>query len=219
MQDGPLLGGEVTAKEPVAQDAPAHTVPLIGLTGGMGAGKSTALDAMSVLGADVLSTDKVVHELYCCDRVRAALVERWGEQVAPGGVVSRQAVAERVFSSEEERAWLEHMLWPLVGERVAVWLALARAKEPAPRAAVVETPLLFESGMDKACDATIALVADEAVRNERAAARGHARIKERAARQLTQLEKAERATFTIHNDGSIDELWHELSGLLDKLTG
>jgi dephospho-CoA kinase len=217
MNDGPRLGGELTAQE-APQNAPAPAVPLIGLTGGMGAGKSTALDAMSVLGAEVLSTDKIVHELYCCDRLREKLVERWGEEVAPGGVVSRQAVAERVFSSDDERVWLEQTVWPLVGERVAVWLALARATEPPPRAAVVETPLLFESGMDRVCDVTIALVADEALRRERAAARGHARVKERVARQLTQEQKAERATFIVHNDGSIDELWHELSGLLDKLT-
>jgi dephospho-CoA kinase len=194
-------------------------VPLIGLTGGMGAGKSTALDAMQALGADVLSTDKIVHELYSCDRVRQALIERWGEAVAPGGVISRQVVAERVFSSEEERQWLEQTLWPLVGERVAVWLALARAKEPPPRAAVVEMPLLFESGMDRACDATVALVADEALRELRTAAREHAHVKERLARQLSQEEKAERAEFVVHNDGSIDELFGELSGVLDKLTG
>jgi dephospho-CoA kinase len=214
MADGSLVDSEVTA-----QQAPEMPVPLIGLTGGMGAGKSTALEAMCELGCEVLSTDKVVHELYCCDRVREALVERWGEAVAPGGVVSREAVAERIFSSEEERQWLEQTLWPLVGERVAVWLALSRAKEPPPRAAVVEMPLLFESGMDRACDATVALVADEALRSTRAEGRPHARMDERVARQLSQQEKAERATFTVRNDGTIDELWDELSGLLAKLSG
>jgi dephospho-CoA kinase len=214
MAEGPVMEGELAPR-----GAPAQMVPLVGLTGGMGAGKSTALDAMCELGCEVLSTDKVVHELYCCDRVRAALVERWGDEVAPDGVVNRQAVAERIFSSEDERRWLEQTLWPLVGERVAVWLALSRAKEPAPRAAIVEMPLLFESGMDRACDATIALIADEELRRERVAQREHARAEERAARQLSQQEKAERATFTVRNDGSIDELWDELSGVLDKLSG
>ena len=214
MADGPVLEEELASEE-----ASALGAPLIGLTGGMGAGKSTALEAMRELGCEVLSTDRVVHELYCCERVRAALVERWGEEVAPAGVISRDAVAERIFSSKEEREWLEHTLWPLVGERVAVWLALSRAKEPPPRAAVVEMPLLFESGMDRACDATIALVADEAVRQQRTATRQHAREAERVARQLSQQEKAERAMFTVRNDGSVDELWDELSGVLDKLTG
>ncbi len=214
MRDGPVADAGIAERDDVTA-----MVPLVGLTGGMGAGKSTALVVMCELGADVLSTDEVVHELYCCDRVRAAIVERWGEEVVPGGVISRQAVAERVFDSDEERSWLEHLLWPLVGERVAVWLALARAKEPPPRAAVVETPLLFESGMDKACDFTIALVADERLRSERAATREHARAEDRVARQLSQQQKAELATFVVCNNGSVEELRRELSDVLGKLRG
>jgi len=196
---------------------PSLETPLIGLTGGMGAGKSTALEELRLLGAEVLSTDCVVHELFRCDRVRQALVERWGPDVAPEGTIDRQAVAERAFATPEERKWLEGTLWPLVGERVAVWLALARAKEPSPRAAVVEMPLLFESGMDNACDATIAVFADDAVRLERVAARGQVRTDERASRQLSQEEKARRATFAVRNDGTLDELRRELSSVLDKL--
>ena len=71
-------------------------------------------------------------------------------------------------------------------------------REPPPPALVVEMPLLFEAGIEAAYDATIAVVADEAVRAERAAARGHEAVDERAARQLTQDEKAQRATFVVH---------------------
>jgi dephospho-CoA kinase len=173
---------------------------------------------MRELGAEVLSTDNVVHRLYGCDRVRQALVERWGQEAAPGGVVSREAVAERVFSDDQERSWLERTLWPLVGERIAVWLALTRSKQPTPRAAVVEMPLLFESGMDRACDATVALVAERQVRRERTASRRHARVAEREARQLSQEDKARRATFVVHNDGTADELRRGLADVLDKLS-
>jgi dephospho-CoA kinase len=114
--------------------------PLIALTGGMGAGKSTALKALEGMGVAVLSTDEVVHELYEGERMRDAVVERWGEEMAPGGVVDRSKVAERAFESEEERGWLEQTLWPLVGERVTQWLQEARACEPAPRATVIEVP-------------------------------------------------------------------------------
>jgi dephospho-CoA kinase len=203
---------------PAADAARAIAVPLIGLTGSMGAGKSTALDAMSELGAEVLSTDKVVHALFGCERVRRALVERWGPEIAPGDVVARDAVAERVFGNAREREWLEGTIWPLVGERVAAWLALARAKVPAPRAAVVEMPLLFESGMDKACDATIAVLASEELRRQRAWGRGHARQDERVARQLPQEEKARLATYAVCNDGTPDELRIELAAVLDELT-
>jgi dephospho-CoA kinase len=195
----------------------AQEVPLIGLTGGMGAGKSTALAALARLGAATLSTDAVVHELYGEERLRELVVERWGSEVAPDGVVDRALLAARAFASPKEREWLEGVLWPQVGERMARWLAAARARSPAPRAAVVEVPLLFEAGMNEAFDATIAVIADEKIRGERAAARGHAFEDARAARQLSQEEKARLATYVIRNDGSEAELAEQLSGVLEKL--
>jgi dephospho-CoA kinase len=192
-------------------------VPLIGLTGGMGAGKSTALKALERLGAAVQSSDAVVHELYEGAQLREAVVARWGEEVAPGGVVDRAEVARRAFADEGGRTWLEATIWPLVGERMGNWLAQARALEPAPRAIVVEVPLLFEAGMEGAYDATIAVVASEPLREQRAAQRGHALTAERAARQLSQDEKAARATYVVANDGSIEELERELSAVLGEL--
>ena len=195
-------------------------VPFVGLTGGMGAGKSTALKALQELGAQVLSTDAVVHELYGDERVRDAVVERWGEEVAPGGVVDRAAVAAKAFAGGEQgRRWLEGLLWPLVGARIAGWLEHVRALQPAPKAAVVEVPLLFEAGMEGGFDATIAVVAQEEARRRRADGRGHALADERAARQLTQEEKAERATFVVPNDGSVEDLRRELAEVLAKLSG
>src|SRR5436190_12771783 len=172
----------------------------------MGAGKSTALEALARLGAVTLSTDAVVHELYASDKVRDLVVARWGVEVAPRGVVDRPAIAARVFAEPGERAWLEGVLWPRVGARVAAWREEVARREPPPAAAVVETPLMFEAGMDAIYDATIAVVADEHVRAERAAARGHVATAERAARQLSQDEKARRATFAVHNSGSVEEL-------------
>ncbi len=186
----------------------------------MGAGKSTALAALAGLGAEVLSSDQVVHDLYAADdRLRRAVVERWGEEVAPGGVVDRDAVARRVFASPEQRAWLESVVWPLVGARVAQWLQEARARRPPPPAAVVEVPLLFEAGLGDGYDATIAVVAAEDVRRERAAARGHELADERVARQLPQEEKARRASFVVRNDGSVEQLQAQLSDVLAKLRG
>jgi len=192
-------------------------VPFVGLTGGMGAGKSTALQALRRLGAEVLSSDEVVHELYEGGQLRDAVLARFGPGVAPGGVVDRAAVARRAFASADDRAWLEGMVWPLVGARVASWLELVRRQTPVPRAAVVEVPLLFEAGMDGLYDATIAVVSDERLREQRAAGRGHALADERAARQLSQQEKARRATFVVRNDGSEEDLERELSAVLGKL--
>jgi dephospho-CoA kinase len=192
-------------------------VAVVGLAGGLGAGKSTALAALGRLGAAVLSTDAVVHDLYDTAEVRDAVVERFGAEIAPAGEVDRAALARRAFAGEQERAWLEALLWPRVGAHVAGWLEQVRAQTPPPRAAVVETPLLFEAGMEGIYDATIAVVAAEPLRRDRAAGRGHAVVDERAARQLPQEEKARRATFAVRNDGSEEELEQELSAILDKL--
>ena len=192
-------------------------VPFVGLTGGLGAGKSEALRALGDLGAATLSTDAVVHELLASDELRGIVAQRLGDEVAPDGKLDRSLIAERVFADEEAREWLEAELWPRVGRRVLEWKQEVEAVDPSPRAAVVEVPLLFESGMDQAFDATIAVVADEAVRAERAGARGHASVAERTGRQLTQEEKAHRADYEVRNEGSLEELRENLSRVLARL--
>ncbi len=195
------------------------SVPFVGLTGGLGAGKSEALRALERLGAVTLSTDAVVHDLLASDELREIVAARLGGEVVRDGELDRSAVAERVFGDDEARGWLEGELWPRVGARVARWRQEVDAAVPAPRAAVVEVPLLFEAGMEAVFDATIAVTAAEAVREQRAGARGHAAVPERAGRQLSQREKAQRADFVVHNDGSLDDLTAALSRVLGKLEG
>jgi dephospho-CoA kinase len=192
----------------------AGRVPFVGLTGGLGSGKSEALRALGELGAATLSTDEVVHELLSGSELRDEVVARLGPDVAPDGSLDRSLVAERVFGDEDARKWLEGLLWPRVGERVMSWRSEVVSLDPAPPAAVVEVPLLFEAGMEAAFDSTIAVVTDEDVRAERAGARGHASVDSRAAAQLSQDEKAQRADFVVRNDGSLDELRDTLSRLL-----
>jgi dephospho-CoA kinase len=192
-------------------------IPFVGLTGGMAAGKSEALRALERLGAATLSTDAVVRELLTTGDVRDALIERFGEAVATGGEIDRDAVAEVVFGDDEQRKWLEGLLWPRVGERIVSWREELASTSPRPRAAVVEVPLLFESGMESAFDTTIAVVADETVRSERAGARGHRGVESRTSRQLSQDEKARRADVVIRNDGSLDDLERTLSSALANM--
>jgi dephospho-CoA kinase len=192
-------------------------VPLtLGLTGGIAAGKSEALAAFERLGAATISSDAVVHELLDSEPLVGRLAERWGDDVVPGGRVDRARVGEIVFAEPEQLSWLESQVHPLVGERIGAWLAALPADA---RLAVVEVPLLFESGMDGVFDATVAVVTSDEVRRDRAEARGHALVGEREARQLSQEEKAERATHVIANDGSLEDLERELSALVAKLEG
>jgi dephospho-CoA kinase len=189
----------------------------VGLTGGLGAGKSEALRILAELGAATLSADAVVHELLATDELRDVVVARLGQDVAPDGALDRSLMAERVFGDDEARGWLEGELWPRVGQRMADWKQEVDALDPAPPIAVVEVPLLFESGMEQAFDATIAVLADEDVRVERAGDRGHASVEERAGRQLSQEEKAQKADYTVRNDGTLDELRENLSRVLARL--
>ena len=161
--------------------------------------------------------DAVVHELLAGDEARDELVRRLGPDVAPDGRVDRDAVAALVFERPDQREWLESYLWPRVGERMAAWRAELERRDPPPRAAVVEVPLLFESGMEPVFDHTIAVVADKDVRADRAGARGHAGLASRESRQLGQQEKAERAEFAVRNDGSVEELERELSEVLRRM--
>lgn len=189
----------------------SSAVPFIGLTGAVAAGKSAALAALERLGAATLSSDTVVHELLGSERVRDLLVGRWGEDVAPDGAVDRAKIGAIVFADAEELAWLEHTLHPLVAERTAAW----RAQLPAEaKVAVLEVPLLFETGMDTLFDATIAIVAPDELRVERAGARGTSELEARSARQLGQQEKAERATYVISNAGTLEDLEASLAAVL-----
>lgn len=192
-------------------------IPFVGLTGGIGAGKSEALRALERLGAATLSSDAVVHEILTTDEARAALVERLGGEVAPAGEVDRGAVARAVFGDPEAREWLEGYLWPRVGQRIAAWREELAERQPRPRAAVVEVPLLFESGMEAAFDTTIAVVADDDLRAERIGVRGHEEVESREERQLDQHEKAARASFAVRNDGTVEELEEELSRVLGTM--
>lgn len=97
------------------------------------------------------------------------------------------------------------------------WRAGLDRLEPRPPAAVVEVPLLFESGMEAVFDKTVAVVADEEVRARRAGERGHEGVEGRTSAQLSQEEKSRRADFTVRNDGSVPELEEKLCRLLDEL--
>jgi dephospho-CoA kinase len=186
----------------------------VGLTGGIGAGKSEALAAFERRGVAVLSTDKVAHDILDDEVVRTALVERWGEGIAPDGVVDRDRVGEIVFDDREELAWLESVTHPRVGAHVLEW---RQSLGPDVDVAVVEVPLLFEAAMEDAFDTTLAVVADDEIRDARLRERGQAGLEGREDRQLDQDEKERRADHVIRNDASLEELDREVNQLIDEL--
>ena len=186
----------------------------VGLTGGIGAGKSEALAAFERLGAPTLSTDQVSNDLLDDEQIRSAIVERWGEEVAPAGTVDRDRVAEIVFADRGELKWLESILHPRVGAHVLEW---RQNLGPEVEVAVVEVPLLFEAAMEDPFDATVAVVASDQLRDGRLRERSQAGLEGREERQLDQAEKERRADHVIRNDASLEALESEVSRLLDQL--
>ncbi len=128
------------------------------------------------------------------------------------GRVDRQAVGSRVFSDRAELEWLESLVHPLVREEISSWV-----EGVGGGVAVVEVPLLFESELHDRFDATIAIVAEESIRQERAGARDQAGLEGREARQLSQAEKAAKADHVVVNDGTVEDLEMALLEVLDRL--
>lgn len=189
----------------------------IGLTGGVAAGKSTALAGLAEAGVPTLSADTVVHETYRDPEVVELVSGRLGADVVVDGEIDRDAVAREIFGEPEARTWIEQLIWPRVGQRIIDFRKEWDEADDPPNAIVVEVPLLFESGMDQAFDKTIAVVTDPTLRRERADARGHEEIDAREERQLSQDEKAERASIVVENHGSIEDLKRDAVAAVESL--
>jgi dephospho-CoA kinase len=184
----------------------------VAVTGGIGAGKSEALRAFARRGAAVASSDEIVHRLLReDDEVRAALEQRWGEPVfTPSGKVDRAAVAKIVFADPDELAWLEGLLHPRV---IAAYLAWRDALVGAD-VAVVEVPLLYETGGEARFDRVVVITAPPAVRARRSALLDADR---RTDRLIPEDEKVARADFAFVNDGSLEELDAFVARVLERI--
>jgi dephospho-CoA kinase len=175
-------------------------VRVVGLTGGIGAGKSEALASFGRHGAAVLSSDRVVHELYERPDVKAAVAEHFGSGVIRAdGSVDRGAIADRVFADADERRWLESVLLPLIVTEFVAWRD-AELERGTPLL-VHEAPTLFEAGVEARYDAIVTITAPEALREQRRPG-ASARMKH----QIPEAEKAARSDFAYVNDGDLAQL-------------
>jgi len=180
-------------------------VVAVGLTGGIGAGKSTALALFAELGALTLSADRLVHELY----ERPWIVARIGEHFGPEVVdeqrrkVDRARLAEAVKGRPDELHWLEDLTHPRVSREIR------RRIEKASRGTVVvcEVPLLFESGLEGLFDLVVTVEADEAVRRVRSVhGFGLKQFSEFEDRQYRSRQRIEGSDLVVRNNGEITDL-------------
>jgi dephospho-CoA kinase len=186
----------------------------VAITGGIGAGKSTALDAFRAHGAATVSSDEIVHHLLeADDAVRDAVVAKLGEDVLTDGRPDRAKIAREVFADRERLAWLEGLLHPLVSREYLTWRdQLAQLDEP-PRVCVTEVPLLFEVGSEDRFDKVVVVTAPDALREQR---RRVARD-DRDARLLPDREKVRRADYHYVNKGTFDDLFEWVGGVMAEL--
>jgi dephospho-CoA kinase len=189
-------------RSPSQAPEPALAVPrCIAITGGIGGGKSLALERFADLGAAVLSSDAVAHRLYRSPEVRDAVVARFGPAVlGEGGEVDRSRLAARAFAEEGGITALEGIIHPRVGEARGAWVREQRARRPVPPLLVCEVPLRFELDLEGEFDASLVVTAPEDVRRARVEERGQD-FDARRARQLDEDEKVRRADRAYRNDG------------------
>jgi len=195
----------------------AARYPAIGITGGIGCGKSEVGRLLAERGVAVLDADEVARrQLEPGTPVHAALRRRYGAPVqAPDGTLDRAWLARRVFGDAAEREALNALVHPPVLGAIRTWVAERRAQGPV----AVQVPLLFEVGLVDPWDAVVCVAADAAVVQQRLRARGWSdeEARQRLAAQWPLEEKMRRADYVIWNNGSLAELaaaveriWNEL---------
>ena len=179
---------------------------VIGLTGSIGMGKSTVAEMMRDAGLPVFDADAVVHELYASGGAAVEPVRRRFPGAVRGGAVDRDALARAVLGKPQALAELEAIVHPLVRLRRIGFLD--RLRKQGERAAVLEIPLLFETGGDEAVDLVVVVSAPPDVQRARVLARPGMTDEKLAAiraRQTPENEKRAGADLVIDTGGSLDE--------------
>ncbi|HEX3289784.1 MAG TPA: dephospho-CoA kinase [Gaiella sp.] len=187
----------------------------VAITGGIGAGKSTALDAFRAHGAATVSSDEIVHHLLASDDgVRDALVERLGAVIlGPDGRPDRAGIAQAVFGDRKQLEWLEGLLHPLVSREYLQWREQLAGLDDPPRVCVTEVPLLYEVGADERFDKVVVITAPAALREQRR----RVPRDDRDERLLPDREKVRRADFHYVNTGSFEDLGAWVGKVMQQL--
>ena len=188
----------------------------VGLTGGIGAGKSTVADMFAALGAFVISADELAHRALAPGSPLIAQVAAIFPGVVSGGVIDRKKLADAVFADSDARVRLEHIVHP----QVAAWAQQARAAAEADRIVIYDVPLIVEKGMADQFDAVVVVVAPADVRIQRLVRRGltESDAVARMASQASDVQREEVADFIISNDGGLEHLREQVTHVYSALS-
>lgn len=190
---------------------------LLGLTGGMGCGKSTAGKLFAEMGFQRIDVDEIVrHEVLVDPGVLADIEQRFGRAVLlADGKVDRARLGARVFTNSEDLKWLEGKVHPEVNRR---WKA--RVEELSGGSCVVEIPLLFERGLEKGFDFVACVACSFPTQIARLEQRGIDRTlaEQRISQQMPLARKIELSAFVLSNDGSLPFLRRQVAELVGRLS-
>ncbi len=194
-----------------------HRYFVVGLTGGIGAGKSTVAALLLEEGVRVVSADALAHDALESPGIRKEMVRLFGEgALHPDGTVNRKAVAEIVFAREGKRQELNALIHPEVRRRFQEIRNTLHEGE----ILVYDVPLLFEAGLDGEFDLTVVVTAPEELRLQRVRQRNgwsEEEFRQRENSQLPLSEKERRAHRVLRNDSSLEELRHGIRELLKEI--
>jgi dephospho-CoA kinase len=198
-------------------------IPVIGLTGGIGAGKSTVTQMLEALGAAVIDADKVGHQIYLPDLPAwREIVDTFGPEVLNADrTINRQALGKLVFADPEALRTLNRIVHPKMFDRMVELITEMRARG-GMKAIVVEAAVLIEANWMALVDQVWVVVASEAVVVDRLAKQRHLsseQVRTRIAAQLTNDERLKHADVVIRNDGSLEEVCHAVQQAWDQLAG
>lgn len=198
----------------------SKTKPILGLAGGIGSGKSAVARLLGTMGGYVIDADAIAKETLGRPEVRDKLVEWWGPDVLDSqGWVDRRRVSERVFDDPEQRQRLEALIHPLVSEERRKRVESAEGMGGV-RFIVLDVPLLFEVGLDKACDELVFVEAAPEVRLRRVTeARGWDReeLERREKNQWPPQRKKAACDDIIVNNGDESQCLSQVHALLNRI--
>lgn len=196
---------------------PQATKPyIIGITGSIGSGKSTAARFLKKKGFLVYSADEIVHDLYKTTEVISALMAAFGDDIAYRGQISRSHLGERVFQDREALARLNKILHPRVLERLDNLVDSCHNDT-----LVLEIPLLFELRLEQCVDLAVLITCQDEVRIPRLIKRDalpEAAIRKRIAAQMPEAAKRLRADYIIHNDKGEGSFRNDIETLISRIS-
>lgn len=194
--------------------------PIIGIAGGIGSGKSLIADLFGEFGCLVIHSDQQVTRAYADPQVRQTLKQWWGDSVfSSSGEVDRKAIAARIFTDDTERLRLENLLHPIVARQRHLLMEGA-AKDDGVPAYVWDTPLLFETGLQRQCDTVVFVQAPQALRSARVAAGRGWDESELARREKLQWpldRKREISEYVIDNTADADYARGQVKEVLSRI--